>query len=272
MGSNTAPTYANIYMAHFEEMYVYVSHHFRHVLGWWRYIDDIFLIWSGGVSELLSFQDYLNDVITSIKFTLTHSYESINFLDVLVRVENGGLTTDLYIKPTDCNMLLKFESCHPRPMVNSLPFSQMLRARRITDTKDKLETALKRMTDNFAKRGYPRDLVQRHRTHVEQMEEVPERRIKNDTRVPFVTTYSEDSKAIGSIIRKHWHIIQDCCNISEFNSYPLLSYRRQTNLKDRLVKADISQKKGGTQRWIGGILEHSSDDLVLYLYNYQYKK
>ncbi|CAJ0937035.1 unnamed protein product, partial [Ranitomeya imitator] len=39
MGSNVAPTYANIYMAVLEDGFVYQSNLWRHVRAWWRYID-----------------------------------------------------------------------------------------------------------------------------------------------------------------------------------------------------------------------------------------
>ncbi|CAJ0930579.1 unnamed protein product [Ranitomeya imitator] len=43
MGSNVAPTYANIYMAILEGEQVYGSTHWRHVSSWRCYIDNIFL-------------------------------------------------------------------------------------------------------------------------------------------------------------------------------------------------------------------------------------
>ncbi|XP_056407443.1 uncharacterized protein LOC130299528 [Hyla sarda] len=107
MGSNVAPTYANIYMRNFEEQFVYVSPHSRYLLEWWRYIDDIFIIWTGNLTDLLSFQGYLNSRLSDISFTLTHSSQSVSFLDVLVTVENGHLTTDLFTKDTDRNTILR---------------------------------------------------------------------------------------------------------------------------------------------------------------------
>ncbi|CAJ0946012.1 unnamed protein product [Ranitomeya imitator] len=48
MGSNMAPPYANIFMAAFEETYVYTHPLFQtHSVYWKRYIDDVFMIWRG---------------------------------------------------------------------------------------------------------------------------------------------------------------------------------------------------------------------------------
>ncbi|XP_056408110.1 uncharacterized protein LOC130306859 [Hyla sarda] len=106
MGTNVAPTYANIYMAHIEESIIYVCHHFGQVLRWWRYIDDVFLMWTGSVIQLQAFHEFLNSMIDSIKFTLTFSPTTVNFLDTQVTISGHQLVTDIYVKPTDCNLTL----------------------------------------------------------------------------------------------------------------------------------------------------------------------
>ena len=69
---------------------------------WWRYIDDIFMIWEHGEESLLKFIDYLNEIHPTIKFTYKYSRDSIEFLDVMViKEEGGGLKTDLFVKDTD---------------------------------------------------------------------------------------------------------------------------------------------------------------------------
>ena len=40
---------------------------------WWRYLDDIFMIWTGNEDELREFIEYLNNLHRTIKFTLEQS-------------------------------------------------------------------------------------------------------------------------------------------------------------------------------------------------------
>ncbi|CAJ0966994.1 unnamed protein product [Ranitomeya imitator] len=78
--ANMAP--ANVVMSVLEEDFVYVSHHFGLVAAWWRYIDEVFLIWTGTEDLLHDFHKYLNTIDDTIKFTLVHSKTDIQFLDV----------------------------------------------------------------------------------------------------------------------------------------------------------------------------------------------
>ena len=75
------------------------------LLIWWRYIDDIFLIWTHGEDQLNSFITYLNSLHPTIKFTSSFSYSEIPFLDVNVMLIDDRLETDLYVKPTDKHSL-----------------------------------------------------------------------------------------------------------------------------------------------------------------------
>ena len=69
MGSKCAPSIACLYMADFEEKYVYP--YATQPLLWKRYIDDIFIIWTHGDTALDVFVSYLNKCHPSIKFTVT---------------------------------------------------------------------------------------------------------------------------------------------------------------------------------------------------------
>lgn len=105
MGTNVVLTYANIFVARLEEIYVYVSQHFSNVLGRWRYIDDIFLIYMGGTEELDEFHLSLNSLDDDLTFALTWSYESVQLLDTWVYC--------MLKKLIDRNTLVRFDSCHP---------------------------------------------------------------------------------------------------------------------------------------------------------------
>ena len=57
---------------------------------WWRYIDDIFFIWEHGEESLEKFLNKLNGFHPTIKFTAECSKETINFLDVNIRLVEGS--------------------------------------------------------------------------------------------------------------------------------------------------------------------------------------
>ena len=64
---------------------------------WWRYIDDIFMIWQHREDELKIVLEKLNNFHPSIKFTCKYSHEKVNYLDVQVIVKESKLIADLYI-------------------------------------------------------------------------------------------------------------------------------------------------------------------------------
>ena len=73
---------------------------------WWRYIDDIFLIWEHGEESFKLFLKKINEIQPTIKFTPDWSYSSVNFLDVKVIMKDVKIITDLYVKPTDTHQYL----------------------------------------------------------------------------------------------------------------------------------------------------------------------
>ena len=121
---------------------------------WWRFIDDIFLVWLHGEEKLLEFIDYLNGSHHSINFTAEWSNDRINFLDVQVIREGKGLVTDLYSKPTDTYQLLHRTSCHPNHTKNGIPYSQALRMRRICSEDEFFENRVADLKTWLLDRGY----------------------------------------------------------------------------------------------------------------------
>ena len=62
---------------------------------WWRYIDDIFLIWEHDEESLKLFLERINSIHPAIKFMVDRSYSSVNFLDVKVIMKDRKIITDL---------------------------------------------------------------------------------------------------------------------------------------------------------------------------------
>jgi hypothetical protein len=88
-----APSYANIFMADFEEKHVYPYHTQQIFYGW--FIDDIFGIWSGSRTELDNFISKLNQAHPTIRFRAEISSMCVSFLDTKVCLSaDGTIHTD----------------------------------------------------------------------------------------------------------------------------------------------------------------------------------
>ena len=79
---------------------------------WWRYIDNIFLIWEHGEEPLKLFLKKINVVQPTIKLMADWPYSSFNFLYVKVTLKDGKIIIDLYAKPTDTHQYLDSSKCH----------------------------------------------------------------------------------------------------------------------------------------------------------------
>ena len=107
IGTICAPSMAIIFMGKIEEEFLATRTLLP--LVWWRYIDDIFMVWPHSPTELYSFLSALNNVHETIKFTSNASQESVSFLDVMIHKDNKGqIETGLYTKPTDAHMYLHY--------------------------------------------------------------------------------------------------------------------------------------------------------------------
>ena len=87
MGTRMAPAFANLFMGNFEEKAL--GGFQDKPLFWFRYIDDLFMVWTHGNEKLDTFIAYLNNICPTIKFTSERSTTSIPFLDVNIQLHNG---------------------------------------------------------------------------------------------------------------------------------------------------------------------------------------
>ncbi|XP_077111244.1 uncharacterized protein LOC143767108 [Ranitomeya variabilis] len=251
MGSNVAPAYANAFMNHFETTHVFNNElYLQHALCYHRYIDDIFLIWTGPPDTLTTFHSYLNSILPELQFTIYCNTDSVPFLDTtVIKATNGDLSTDMYCKPTDCNSLLLYTSCHPRSLKNSLPRSQLNRVARIVSDPIKLNDRLDTMSSKFQARCYPSKLLTDEKARI--LSPLSPRPPRNTAeRVPFVHRFHPLVPKVHSIIRRHWPLLAKAYpNIQSFKEPALMCNKRPPNIKDQLVRADVGTKRPiNTQR------------------------
>ena len=243
MGTKMAPAYANIYMAVLEEDFL--SKCSLQPSLYFRYIDDIFLIWPHSEDDLASFHDAFNTHNSNIQFTMESSKEKIHFLDVNVSKKDNTLSTSVYVKPTDTFSYLEYNSFHPSHTKKSVVYSQLLRYKRITSEPKVFETDASNLGKQFIKRGYPTRLVHHALTEVRKKSRTDllsvEPRHGNNERIPLVTTYHPQVKKFANTTKKEWsaNINLDPKLSKAMGEPPLHSQRQPPNLRRLLVSSEL---------------------------------
>ena len=217
---------------------------------WWRYIDDISLIWRHGEDRLREFIDVLNQVHHSIKFTAEWSGKTVSFLDVRVVKEGKKIITDLFTKPKDTHQLLYHSSCHPGHTKRGIPYSQALRIRRICSEDQFFDKRVGELRGWLFNRGYKEGEVDQQIDKVLSLDrlELLDRQIKDqsDGRIPSVLMYHP-------VLNRVYDILRDISNIllvgpehrKLFQNKIFLSFRRAKNIKDKLVRAKLPNSDDG---------------------------
>ena len=237
IGSRLGRNFACAYMRKWDEQLLEYQHK---PFFYKRYIDDGFGIWDGDLKSLQDFKDYANNIHTNIRIQLRWSMDQVEFLDTVVKLDNGQVYTDLYVKPTDKQLYLRHDSCHPAHTKKSLAYGLGIRIRRICDRDDDYFKHRADLKKQLRKRGYSGKLIEQQLRKVDKMdrEKLLENKTRNDKsdRVPLVLTYSKLLPDIRTILRKHQATLHKSERMREiFDKAPLLAFRRDKSLRDVLV-------------------------------------
>ncbi|XP_054272548.1 uncharacterized protein LOC128992830 [Macrosteles quadrilineatus] len=232
MGTRMAPSYANLYMGNYEEKFLSSREHLP--ICWFRYIDDIFIIWTHGEESLRKFLEDLNS-FGPLNFTWDFSETSINFLDLTIHLRNNSLTTSIHIKPTNHQQYLHFSSCHPNNTKRSLPYSLALRGNRlISEPKDRTQyqTQLQKAFEN---RGYPSTLV-KSQIQAAQNPRPTTKKNTNHLQVNLITTYHPGLQQLNNLLKTGFKILESSSQTKNLLSRaPSIIYRQPPNLRNMLV-------------------------------------
>ncbi|KAA8579080.1 hypothetical protein FQN60_016035 [Etheostoma spectabile] len=134
MDRKYSPSYADIYLAHWEET---AFHKLRiKPLLYFRYLDDTFGLWYNTKQTFLTFLDTLNSHPSKVKLKHTLQPVTVEFLNKRVFIRSScnqskTLATKMYFKDTDRHALLHKTSYNPMHTYRGLIKSQLIRFHRI---------------------------------------------------------------------------------------------------------------------------------------------
>lgn len=251
MGTNFAPTYANLTMGYLEKTILHeqllmnFGQDKTYVIEdtFLRYLDDCWITWPFSTNELDRFVNILNQMHESISFTCDRSVEKLPFLDVMVFKKSTCLVTDLFIKPTDSRRFLPFHSNHPRHTKVNIPYNLARRIRMITDDPVAEENHYHQLMLDLEKQGYPSSLVEkginRAKRFTKQQLRTPATSKQQANDMPMVSTYNPNNPDIMSYIRLNYGILQNDPETRDiFQGTSIINAKRQSkNLGKYLCKA-----------------------------------
>ena len=238
-----APPYAILSIAYLEEKTLNAFE--EKPMIWWRYIDNIFFIWEHGEESLEKFLNKLNTFHPTIKFSNNEcSKETINFLDVNVRLVEGELMTDLFVKPTDTHQFLDPSSSHPYHCKKGIPYSQALRLNRISSDNESFD---KRCNDLgwLMERGYNGKMIKKQilRACEHSRKDLLEREKAktSEPRLTFNITYYPVFQNIRNILQELQllSLTPDKEHKKVFPDVAVVGFRNGKRLKDYLVRAAL---------------------------------
>ena len=246
IGTKAAPSYAILFMAFLEEAFLAEIE----LQPWlfWRYIDDIFMIWNHGEEALMEFLEKLNSFHPTIKFTAEWSREKINYLDVSVIRIGNRLHTDLFVKPTDTHQYLHASSCHVYHSKKSIPYSQALRLNRICSENSFFDKRCDELEGWLIKRGYNQAMVREQvlrarsftREELLDRDHVNTANSKPKNPITFNITYHPSFQKVSRILKeKHLLLAPNEEHKKVFDRVPLVGFKRGKSLKDFLVRAKL---------------------------------
>ena len=222
MGTKMGPSYANLFVG-------YIEHEFFNQYNgpkpelYRRYIDDCVGATSSTREELNQFITAVNSFHPALKYTWEISDTSLAFPDIKLSIEGNGLCTSVHYKPTDSHSYLLYSSSHPSHDKNSIPYSQLLRLRRLCSEDSDFSLKSEEMCHFFDKRGYPAFVVRAGHHRAQQI----------DRQSALQTSQNEKS-----IILKNFKLLQNDPDTGRiFSQPPLISFKLDKNIGNFLVRS-----------------------------------
>jgi hypothetical protein len=113
MGAPTSSIFSEIYIQHIENRIISDILLKYNIVGYFRYVDDILIVYNKDKTNLYDVFNVLNNILPTMKFTIEEEKENkINFLDITIS-KKKDISFEIYSKPTATDTIIPNDFCHP---------------------------------------------------------------------------------------------------------------------------------------------------------------
>jgi len=114
MGAPSSSTLSEDYLQHLEHKTLYKILLTHNILGYFRYVDDILIVYDKQKTNINNLLNSFNNAANPLQFTMEHETNNqINFLDITIKKDNNKLKFNIYRKHTQTDIIIPHDSCHP---------------------------------------------------------------------------------------------------------------------------------------------------------------
>ena len=115
MGAPTSSLFSEVFLQFLEATKLFVILVRHHIIGYFRYVDDILLVYDSSMTNIHHVLDQFNDATPTLTFTIELEKDNIlNFLDISILQCQNTLEFKIFRKHTATDVIIPSTSNHPR--------------------------------------------------------------------------------------------------------------------------------------------------------------
>ena len=135
------------------------------------------------------------------------SESSLEFLDLRIMIVNGRLETELFVKPTNLQLFLNYDSNHPTHCKDAIVYSQALRVIERCSQPGSAEPHLEKLRERFVERKYPEEIIEKQfqkATSKNRKDLIfqPRKAAQKDDKIRLIFTHNESNPPLHKWIRQ----------------------------------------------------------------------
>ena len=107
MGAPTSSVLSELYLQFMEHNKLYTTLLQNSILGYFRYVDDILIVYNDSKTDIDKLLDLFNNAMPTMMFSIEkESNNSINFLDITIHRNTENFSFSIYRKPTTTDIII----------------------------------------------------------------------------------------------------------------------------------------------------------------------
>jgi hypothetical protein len=113
MGAPSSSILSEVFLQYLESTQIIDVLINNSILGYFRYVDDILIIYDNDITDIDKVHDEFNNLAPTIKFSIEKEHNNkIDFLDITISKEAGKFKYSIFRKPTTTDVIIPADSCH----------------------------------------------------------------------------------------------------------------------------------------------------------------